>query len=296
MRIGVVGHRGYAGIPEALRTLDRLAPELGLELRFEPDLYEATTSRRSFVGAHRAAPLDLDEGLDALVSLGGDGTMLRAARMVDGRPVPVLGINLGRLGFLTCCGPEEFEGSMRRLAAGDFRAEPRMVLEASGSNAGEAANRRALNDVVLHKGGFARVVRLEVTVNGEEVATFGADGLIVSTPTGSTAYSLSCGGPVLVPTVESIILTPISPHTLALRPLVLPPTADIVVRHLDRTEEMLVTVDGQTGWSLPGDGALHVRRAERPALFVRFTGSLFFKRLRTKLGWGGLAERDEKAC
>jgi NAD+ kinase len=288
MRIGVVGHRGYAGIPEALRTLERLAPELGLELRLEDDLHDE--------GAQARPPLDLDEPLDAIVSLGGDGTMLRAARMVDGRPIPVLGINLGRLGFLTCCGPEELEGSMRRLAAGDFRAEPRMALEATGAESDRRARRRALNDVVLHKGGYARVVRLEVTVNGEIVASFGADGLVVSTPTGSTAYNLSCGGPVLVPTVESIILTPISPHTLALRPLVLPPTAEVVVRHLDRAEEMLVTVDGQTGWSLPGDSALRVKRAEKPALFVRFTGSLFFKRLRTKLGWGGLAERDEKAC
>lgn len=289
MRIGVVGHRGYAGIPEALRTLDRLAPELGLELRFEADLHDA---------APAYPPLDLDAGLDALVSLGGDGTMLRAARLIDGRNVPVLGINLGRLGFLTCCGPEELEASMRRLAAGDFRAEPRMALEASDGTPGEGGHRRrALNDVVLHKGGYARVVRLEVFVNGESVAAFAADGLVISTPTGSTAYSLSCGGPVLVPTVESIILTPVSPHTLALRPLVLPPTAEVVVRHLDRAgDELLVTVDGQVGWSVAGDSVLRVRRAEKPALFVRFTGSLFFRRLRAKLGWGGLAERDEKAC
>ena len=287
MRIGVVGHRGYAGIPEAVRTLERVAPELGLELCFEPELAE---------GGGAGSALDLDGGLDAVVSLGGDGTMLRAARLVDGRNVPVLGINLGRLGFLTCCGPEELETSMRRLAAGDFRAEPRMALEASGAAGEQPYRRRALNDVVLHKGGYARVVRLEVLANGESVAVFGADGLVISTPTGSTAYNLSCGGPVLVPTVESIILTPISPHTLALRPLVLPPTAEVSVRNLNRGEELLVTVDGQVGWSLSDDSTLRVRRAERPALFVRFGGSLFFKRLRTKLGWGGIAERDDREC
>jgi NAD+ kinase len=287
MRIGVVGHRGYAGIPEAVRTLERVAPGLGLELRLEPAL----------TGADPKNGLDLDGGLDAVVSLGGDGTMLRAARLVDGLGVPVLGINLGRLGFLTCCGPEELEASMHRLAAGDFRAEPRMAIEATGTAAGDLAyRRRALNDVVLHKGGYARVVRLEVAVNGESVASFGADGLVVATPTGSTAYNLSCGGPVLVPTVESIILTPISPHTLALRPLVLPPTAEVTVRQFAHTDELLVTVDGQVGWSLSGDNLLRVRRAEHPALFVRFTDSHFFRRLRTKLGWGGLAERDEKEC
>jgi NAD+ kinase len=156
---------------------------------------------------------------------------------------------------------------------------------------------RALNDVVLHKSGFARVVHLRVVVNDETIATFAADGLIVSTPTGSTAYSLSAGGPVVEPTVESIIITPVSAHTLALRPLVLPPSATVSVRPEDVEGEMLVTVDGQEGAKVSSSDTLVVRRAPLPVFFVRFSDTTFFARMRRKLGWGGLRERDENdAC
>ena len=155
----------------------------------------------------------------------------------------------------------------------------------------------ALNDIVLHKGGFARVVHLKVWVNGELIGAYAADGLIISTPTGSTAYSLSAGGPVVVPTVESIVITPISAHTLAVRPVVLPPSADIEVRADDGPEELLVTVDGQVGTKFTSDDTLLVRRAERPVLVVHFRDTTFFSRMRRKLGWGGLRERDEsKRC
>jgi NAD+ kinase len=151
---------------------------------------------------------------------------------------------------------------------------------------------RSLNDVVLHKGGFARVVRFAVSVDGEPIAAYSADGVVVSTPTGSTAYSLSAGGPIVVPTVESIVLTPVSPHTLAIRPLVLPPSAEVRVRGEDSPEELLVTIDGQVGTRFAAVETLVVRRAERPVLVVRFPGTTFFARLRQKLGWGGLADRD----
>jgi NAD+ kinase len=151
---------------------------------------------------------------------------------------------------------------------------------------------RSLNDVVLHKGGFARVVRFAVWVDGEPIAAYSADGVVVSTPTGSTAYSLSAGGPIVVPTVESIVLTPVSPHTLAIRPLVLPPSAEVRVQGEDSPEELLVTIDGQVGTKFAAVETLVVSRAERPVLVVRFPGTTFFARLREKLGWGGLADRD----
>lgn len=282
-RIGVVGNRRYEGLDAVLRMLTQRAPELGMELAFEPELAEVVP------GAER---LDDPSRIDALLTLGGDGTLLRGARLVGGRQIPILGVNLGRLGFLTACAGEDLERALERFAAGDHLVQPRMALEARAARPG-SDRWRALNDVVLHKGGFARVVHLRVMVNGELIGTYAADGLIISTPTGSTAYSLSAGGPVVVPTVDSLVLTPISAHTLTVRPVVLPPTAEVILKADDGPAELLVTIDGQVGTTFaPGD-ALVVRRAERPVLLVSFRDSTFFSRMRRKLGWGGLRERDE---
>jgi NAD+ kinase len=255
---------------------------------FEPDLLDVAA------GAGR---LQADTEIDALVTLGGDGTLLRGARLVSGRAVPILGINLGRLGFLTSCGRGEAELALRRLAAGDYLAERRMQLEGRALDSAGGARKRwfALNDVVLHKGGFARVLHLTVSANGDPIGTYAADGIVFSTPTGSTAYSLSAGGPVVVPTVESILVTAISPHTLAIRPLVLPADTELRVHTDDGPDELLVTVDGQVGTTFAVGDTLLVRRADRHALIVRFPGSTFFSVLTRKLGWGGLADRDQTA-
>jgi NAD+ kinase len=151
---------------------------------------------------------------------------------------------------------------------------------------------RALNDFVLHKGGFARVVRLNVFVDDESIGTYAADGIVISTPTGSTAYSLSAGGPVVVPTLESIILTPISPHTLAIRSLVIPADAEVTVEANESPTELLVTVDGQVGTSFVKGEKLKIRKADSPVRIVRFPGATFFERMRVKLGWGGLPGAD----
>jgi NAD+ kinase len=287
LRLGVIGHRGYVDLPAIMRTLLDVAPQAGIDLSFERELADFAPAGTPH--------LDERTPLDALLTLGGDGTLLRGARLVGERQIPILGVNLGRLGFLTSCGPEELDVALRRLAAGDYYAEPRMALQASAEDATgrERMRWRSLNDVVLHKGGFARVVRYDVVIDGESIGAYGADGVVVSTPTGSTAYSLSAGGPVVVPTVESIVVTPVSPHTLAIRPLVLPPSAVIRIRGLDGPDELLVTVDGQVGTNFAAAETLVVRRAERPVLVVRFPGTTFFARLRWKLGWGGLADRDE---
>jgi NAD+ kinase len=286
IRLGVIGHLEYDGLVEVLRTIFRLAGELDIEPVFEPDLLDVAA------GAGR---LQADTEIDALVTLGGDGTLLRGARLVSGRAVPILGINLGRLGFLTSCGRDEAELALRRLAAGDYLAERRMQLEGRALDSAGGARKRwfALNDVVLHKGGFARVLHLTVSANGDPIGTYAADGIVFSTPTGSTAYSLSAGGPVVVPTVESILVTAISPHTLAIRPLVLPADTELRVHTDDGPEELLVTVDGQVGTTFAVGDTLLVRRADRHALIVRFPGSTFFSVLTRKLGWGGLADRDQ---
>ena len=284
IRLGVVGHLGYSDLPAVLRTLGDLAPALNLELCYEEELYNVAGGNR----------LDDPSGLDALLTLGGDGTLLRGARIISPHPVPILGVNLGRLGFLTCCNADQLSNALMRFARRDYVAESRMALHARVIDV-RGADRRswiALNDVVLHKGGFARVVRLTVTANGEPIATYGADGVVLSTPTGSTAYSLSAGGPVVFPTLESIVVTPVSAHTHAIRTVILPATAEVTLQADAGPEELLVTVDGQVGTSFLSGETLTVRRADRGVLIIRFPGMGFFTTLRQKLGWGGLADRD----
>ncbi len=283
MRVGVVGNLGYADLQSVLRQLGRMAPDAGAELVFEPEL-------QSLLGEH-ARPFDT-AGVDALITLGGDGTLLRAARLLGGREIPILGVNFGQLGFLTACRRDDAELALKRLVAGDFLAESRMVLEAfTMPTKGERWY--ALNDVVLHIAGKARMMRLRIEADGELVGSFAADGLIASTPTGSTAYSLSAGGPVVDPALDSIILTPVSAHTLAIRPLLLRPMATVAVWTEGDAAERRLTVDGQAGRSLADGEAMCVRRADHRVLLVRFPDTSFFRRLRQKLAWTTPAGSEE---
>jgi NAD+ kinase len=273
-------------LQDVLAELQRLAPQLGVSLYIERGLVD---------DARDAAPLTEETPLDVLLTMGGDGTFLRGARFLRGRPIPIAGLNLGRLGFLTSGSREHLSQTMHSIARDEYVVERRMGLEAYVTDAfgREHYRWRAVNDVVLHKGGFARVLQLRATVDGEEVARYSADGVIAATPTGSTAYSLSAGGPVIVPTVESILLTPVSPHTLAMRPLVLPPTAILTLEVMREATELLITVDGQVGAMFGAGETLHVQRSPDPILVARVDNqSFFFARLREKLGWGGLADRD----
>ncbi len=285
MRIGVIGHKGYEGVPEALRTIRASAKSLGMQLVVEEDISRAKPGEEK---------LESPDSLDALLTLGGDGTLLRGARFLKGRQIPILGVNLGRLGFLTSCQSSDLAIALEDFAAGRFVAEARMVLGARAvSDSGETMQEwRALNDFVLHKGGFARVVRLGISIDGDSLGSYACDGIVISTPTGSTAYSLSAGGPVVVPTVESIIITPISAHTLAVRPLVVPPTAEISVQADDSATELLVTVDGQVGANFRDHERLVVKRASESVLIVRFQKTTFFEKIRVKFGWGGLPDRN----
>jgi NAD+ kinase len=286
IRLGVVGHRGYEGLPGVLATLRALAPSLDFALSFEDTL-------RDMAGTD--APTIVPDQVDAMLTLGGDGTLLRAARIVGAHPAPILGINLGRLGFLTCCPADQLEHALRRFVANEHIVEARMTLDARVHDilGVERASWRALNDVALHKGGFARVVTMHVQANGESVARYGADGIVLATPTGSTAYNLSAGGPVVFPTLETILVTAVSAHTLAIRPLVLPPDSEVVVRAEDGPDELLVTVDGQVGATFAVGEALVIRRSPHPVRIVRFPEGSFFATMREKLHWGGLMERDE---
>jgi NAD+ kinase len=267
IRVGVVGHQGYGGLSEVLATLHRLAPALDLRLSYEDALLP--------VAGDGAAPISPSD-VDAMLTLGGDGTLLRAARLVHDRAVPILGVNLGRLGFLTCCPASQLEEALHRLASGDYVVEARMTLDARVTDASGSERQR-----------------WRVEADGEPVGHFSADGVVIATPTGSTAYNLSAGGPVVVPTLETILLTPVSAHTLALRPLVLPPTSVVTLRGSDGPDELLITVDGQVGCTFSEGDTLVIRRSSAPVPIVRFPETSFFSTMREKLHWGGLLDRDE---
>jgi NAD+ kinase len=224
--------------------------------------------------------------VDLVIVLGGDGTLLSVARAVSERPVAILGVNLGTLGFLTEIALDELFAALERVLAGEVRVEPRMRLEVRALRAGEELGRYlALNDAVLTKADLARMIDLETRAGGSQVTTYHADGLIVATPTGSTAYSLSAGGPIVLPELEAFVLTPICPHTLTQRPLVLPHSSQIEICVRSR-DEVQLTVDGQEGIALrPGD-VVAVRRSDHP---IRLIASPFrnrFEILREKLHWG----------
>ncbi|HKS04741.1 MAG TPA: NAD(+)/NADH kinase [Gemmatimonadaceae bacterium] len=284
MRIGVVGHRGYDGFGDLLRTVQGIAKTVGATLVIERELQNALPN---------GATLDGPEGLDLLLTLGGDGTLLRGARFLDGHNTPILGVNLGRLGFLTECSVADLERALQRIAAGQFESEKRLVLSVAFADQDGVEQRfRALNDVVLHSRGKARALRLDVDVDGHSVGRYEADGVIIATPTGSTAYSLSAGGPIVVPTSASIVVTPVAPHTLGMRPLVVDSTVAIRVQAEDDGAEHWVTVDGQVEASLGVGKAIAARAATAGVRLVRLGGSSFYGRLRAKLGWGGLPGRD----
>jgi NAD+ kinase len=279
-RIGVAGHPRHDAIRNTIDELRRAADEHDAEILIEERL-------RDF--APDAAVFDPDD-IDLLITLGGDGTLLRGARLVAESQTPVLGINLGHLGFLTSVAFADLSLGLDALFRGDFWLDTRSTLDVrvTGADGANGESFVAINDAVLHKGGFARVIRLAVHVgpDHQEVGTYTADGIILATPTGSTAYSLSAGGPIVDPSMDCIIATPICPHTLVVRPLVLPMDLQLTVTPLAGVDEVILTVDGQDGAELrPGDH-LVVRRGEQTLSLIRLAGQSFFSTLRRKLHWG----------
>jgi NAD+ kinase len=286
-RVGVVGHPHYARFEATLARLTGFAARAGLDLFFEEPLLP-------LVPGSAVLTQEICTELDLLLTLGGDGTLLRGSRMVALDGVPVLGINLGHLGFLTSAPPSELETALQAWLDGTVSVEKRMALAVYAEDAAGVPGRGyvALNDAVLHKGGAARVIRLHVSAYRDEVGVYSADGIILATPTGSTAYSLSAGGPIVAPSVHCIIATPICPHTLGVRPLVLPADETVTVEVLSPGEELVLTIDGQEHERLVPGQKVVVRRAPDPVCLVRFPGQTFFSTLRRKFRWGDLADRD----
>jgi NAD+ kinase len=286
MKVGVVGNPRYGDLKGVLEQVAIAAPYRGITIYSEPRL-------GSFW--NREVPAFDDIDLDALITFGVDGTLLRGARLLGGREIPILGVNLGRVGFLTTATRESLDAALDALVAGTFSIERRQALHA-GIRDAEAeirSTQMAMNDVAIHKGGVARVIRVNVFIQGENVGPYSADGIIVATPTGSTAYSLSAGGPIVVPGVEALIVTPIAAHTLAVRPLVVPATFRIVIEPIAGwSDDLLVSFDGQTGSTLAPGESVEVCRADHRVCLIRLGGDGFFSRMRQKLHWGDLSGRS----
>jgi NAD+ kinase len=225
--------------------------------------------------------------VDLLVVLGGDGTLLATARALDGRPAPILAVNLGGLGFLTVITREELYPTLASVLEGKYRSERRVQIEGVLSRAGEAISTfLALNDVVLNKGAISRILDFELHIDGQFVASYKSDGLIVSTPTGSTAYSLAAGGPITMPSVEAFIIAPICAHTLTHRPLVVPDTAAIDVAVTTHREAAYLTVDGQVGIATHSDDRVYLKKAGSHVELVQSPNLDYFRILQQKLKWG----------
>ncbi|MEJ2697585.1 MAG: NAD(+)/NADH kinase [Candidatus Sulfobium sp.] len=230
---------------------------------------------------------EIASSVDVVFVLGGDGTMLSVSRAVAEKGVPILGINLGSMGFMAEINKDELYEVVDGILSGDCAIEERLMLTAKIRRNGEQiAGYTVLNDVVINKGALARIIDMETFINGKYVTTFKADGLIVATPTGSTAYSLSASGPIVYPTLDSIVLTPICPHTLTNRPILLPHDfgIEIVLRTL--SEDVYLTLDGQIGAPLRMDDVIEIGRADyKTRLLIPYERD-YFEILRNKLRWG----------
>ena len=257
-----------------------------LESRAVEVVVDRTSVDQCPAGVRFAPPEELVGNVDVVSVFGGDGTLLYAARLIGAKGTPIIGINLGSLGFLTEVRVDEMYAAFEGLLSGEYRLEERMLLNVEVVREDKViAQYLALNDAVINKGALARIIDLEVSVNSEPVLFTRADGLIISTPTGSTAYSLAAGGPILYPTLGAFILAPICPHALASRPVVISDrdTMGICLRH---GADMMLTVDGQVGMPLQQQDYLRVHRAPASLKLALPFGRTFFKLLREKLRWG----------
>ncbi len=280
-RIGITSKPKKLEVREIVPPLLDWLRQRGVEALIDRETAANIGSDRSSVTRS-----ELPGQVDLIIVFGGDGTLLATARAVNRRPIPLLAVNLGGLGFLTVISREELYPTLERVLAGQFSTERRVQIEADAGRADEVIGSfLALNDVVLNKGAIARVLDFDVCVDGQFISTYKADGLIVSTPTGSTAYSLAAGGPVITPAVQAFIVTPICAHTLTNRPIVLPDNVNITVQVKSERESVYLTVDGQVGIAVRSGDTVRIRKANSTVELVKSEKS-YFEILRQKLKWG----------
>jgi len=270
-RVGLIGNLEKVSCADILRKATRLIERAGREVLTNADT--ATLAREA----------------DLLLVFGGDGTMLHVARDIAGCNTPMLGINIGSLGFLTAVPSSELARALNHVWNGNFKYESRALIEVCGRCNGKMVDETALNDIVISRGAVSRLIGLDVSMNGELVTHYRCDGLIVSSPTGSTAYSLAAGGPAIFPTADVFALTPICPHALSNRSLILPLASAIRIKATNPAPATILSVDGQIVAELDAGDEVTIRRSKRAIRLMHLADSSFLETLRRKLHWRGAA-------
>jgi NAD+ kinase len=286
-RIGVVVKPHQ---PDALETLCRLTTwlnERGIKLVGLPDIERERIEHQTGCTVEVVADADIAKQVDLMLVLGGDGTMIATARMVSDTEVPVMGVNYGGLGYLAEFPLEDLFPALEGVREGKYRIQQRLMLSVELWRGEELVTRnRVLNDVVVNKSALARIIEIEAYLNQQFVNLFRADGLIVATPTGSTAYNLSAVGPIIYPSMKAIVITPICPFTLSNRPIVVPDDSEIEVRLMTKNEEVALTLDGQVGFELQAADRVLIRKSNTAFNLVQPPNRNYFDVLRNKLKWG----------
>ena len=283
-RIGIIGKYSAPAVAETLLKLTTYLQQRNIHVVLEAD----TGKRYPELSAdHANSWQDLAKQVDLAMVVGGDGTLLYAARNLAHLSIPILGINLGRLGFLTDISPDSMEQCLDNILAGNYHAESRLLLQLESSDDSDPVI--ALNDIVLHKWNMARMIEFEIRIDGRFVETQRSDGIIISTPTGSTGYALSGGGPLMMPDLDAIVLTPICPHTLSNRPVVINADSKIKLKICGRTEadQVRISSDGQDSIAVDITREINISRSPHHITLIHPQQHDHFDLLRAKLGWGG---------
>jgi NAD+ kinase len=282
-RIGLVGNTEKPACAASVRAAARLITAAGRKLF----CHEATAELAKLKCNTFASTAELARQTDLLLVFGGDGTMLHAARQVAGLNTPILGVNIGGLGFLTAVPSNRLGAALKQVWKGSFKFESRALIEVAGISRGKKISALALNDIVVTRGAVSRLISLDVSVNGELVTRYRCDGLIVSSPTGSTAYSLAAGGAIVLPTAEVFALTPICPHALSNRSIILPLSAKIRVKAVNAQSPAFLNADGRIVGELEASDEIVIRRSRHSVRLMRLGNSSFLEAMRRKLHWRG---------
>lgn len=279
--VGIFAKKNHSEAPKLAQDICNRLHQRGISFLLEPWLGKVLDCED--VAAEETIP----QQVDLIIVLGGDGTLISVARLVDGLQVPILGVNLGSLGFLTEITRHELSSMLEAVLSGQFTITDRMMLNVEILRRGKLVEKHTLlNDAVINKGTLARIIDMETWVDGDYLTTFKADGLIVSTPTGSTGYNLAAGGPISYPGINSLVITPICPHMLTNRPLIVPSSSTIAIDISFADDVVYFTGDGQVGTNLePGD-RVEIRQSDARTHLVKSPNRDYFEILRTKLSWG----------